>query len=107
MKTKLLRRLRRQARRNIEVTISDYLPENGYYFFNKGVCRAYAPNKKYDRWPWKRDSRLKYCKTTEEVKEEYKYVLWSETVRLFENYKVKIMAREKRENLKKIIKELK
>ena len=105
MKTRLLKRLRRRARRNIEICIPIIFPERGYYFFNKYLMRAYAPKKKYDEYPWTKNAFTKYCETPEDVKKEYQYVLWSETYRLFTRYKAKLENKKRKESLKKLVKE--
>lgn len=101
MKTRLLKRLRRKAKRNIEICIPIVSPERGYYFFNKYLTRVYAPIERYDEYPWTRYASTKYCETPEDVRKEYQYVLWSETYRLLTEYKTK----KRQRNMRKMIRE--
>lgn len=105
MKTRLLKRLRRKARRNIEITVPIIFPERGYYFFNKYLMRAYAPRERYDKYPWTTNAFTKYCETPEDVRKEYQYVLWSETYRLLMKYKAKVENRRRQRNLRKLVRE--
>lgn len=105
MKTRLLRRLRRKARRNIEICVPTISPEHGYYFFNKYLMRAYAPRKRYDKYPWTKNAFTKYYETPEDVRKEYQYVLWSETYRLLMKYKAKVENRRRQRDLRKLVRE--
>lgn len=100
MKTRLLKRLRRKAKRNIEINVSAISPERGYYFFNKYLLRPYMPREKYDKYPWTTYTSTKYCETPEDVRKEYQYVLWSETYRLFTKYKTEKIQRDMRKSLR-------
>lgn len=100
MKTRLLKRLRRKAKRNIEICVPIILPERGYYFFNKYLMRVYSPEKRYDEYPWSKYTSTKYCKTPEDVRKEYQYVLWSETYRLLTDYKTKKRQRDMRKTIR-------
>ena len=106
MKTRLLKRLRRKAKRNIEICVPFLSPEYGYYFFNKYLHRAYSPREKYDKHPWSETESTKYCETVDEVREEYKHVLWSETNRLLELYKAKKLKEEMLRRMRRIKRDL-
>ena len=105
MKSRLLRRLRKQAKKNIKLTYSRINPDWGFYWRNERLNRPYSPpphNHAYCERPWSNYDRTKYYNTVEEALKDFNYVLWSETMLLYYNYRDKIKLKQMEKELKNV-----
>lgn len=94
MKIRLLKKLRKRAKRNLEIKY-----EGGEYFiYNRRLERKFTsenPRSQYCTLNWI-GIRIRHYSDIEKVVSDYKYALWSETMLLFIEYKDSLIEKELR-----------
>jgi hypothetical protein len=94
MKIKLLKKLRKRAKRNLEIKYEEW----EYFIYNRRLDKKFNsedPRSQYSTLNWI-GIRVRQYHDIEKAVSDYKYALWSETMLLFIEYKDSLIEKELR-----------
>lgn len=94
MKIRLLKKLRKRAKRNLEIKYEKW----EYFIYNRRLDKKFTsedPRSQYSTLNWI-GIRVRHYSDIEKAVSDYKYALWSETMLLFIEYKDSLIEKELR-----------